>query len=350
MLDIKKLLISMPELTSVSGFESERIEDFKELIGSYFDEIVQTASDSLICYKYSAPKTERQAPTLLIDTHFDEIGMMVSEVKDDGKISFKALGGLDLRSLCGSDAAVYGTEEIRGIIVPIDSGIGGDGVGANASGKLTEVNNLAIYTGLSSEQIRKKVKTGDSAAFISPAIELLGGRIAGKAFDNRASIASVIYMMELLGGDTYGWNIAWLLSSGEETNMRGAATGAFTVKPDAAIVIDVGFAKGPQTKESETIVFGGGPSISMSAVTDRRLSKAVIAAAEKNDVKIQVIVEAVGTGTNANIIPFQNGGIPCAVISIPLANMHTPNEIIDCEDIVLTSKALAAFIKDGGKV
>ena len=71
MLDIKKLLISMPELTSVSGFESERIEDFKELIGSYFDEIVQTASDSLICYKYSAPKTERQAPTLLIDTHFD---------------------------------------------------------------------------------------------------------------------------------------------------------------------------------------------------------------------------------------------------------------------------------------
>ena len=338
MLDIKKLLISMPELTSVSGFESERIEDFKELIGPYFDEIVQTASDSLICYKYSASKTERQAPTLLIDTHFDEIGMMVSEVKDDGKISFKALGGLDLRSLCGSDAAVYGTEEIRGIIVPIDSGIGGDGVGANASGKL------------SSEQIRKKVKTGDSAAFISPAIELLDGRIAGKAFDNRASIASVIYMMELLGGDTYGWNIAWLLSSGEETNMRGAATGAFTVKPDAAIVIDVGFAKGPQTKESETIVFGGGPSISMSAVTDRRLSKAVIAAAEKNDVKIQVIVEAMGTGTNANIIPFQNGGIPCAVISIPLANMHTPNEIIDCEDIVLTSKALAAFIKDGGKV
>lgn len=122
----------------------------------------------------------------------------------------------------------------------------------------------------------------------------MGGRIAGKAFDNRASIASVIYMMELLGGDTYGWNIAWLLSSGEETNMRGAATGAFTVKPDAAIVIDVGFAKGPQTKESETIVFGGGPSISMSAVTDRRLSKAVIAAAEKNDVKIQVIVEAMG--------------------------------------------------------
>ena len=39
MLDIKKLLISMPELTSVSGFESERIEDFKELIGPYFDEI-----------------------------------------------------------------------------------------------------------------------------------------------------------------------------------------------------------------------------------------------------------------------------------------------------------------------
>ena len=180
MLDIKKLLISMPELTSVSGFESERIEDFKKLIGPYFDEIVQTASDSLICYKYSAPKTERQAPMLLIDTHFDEIGMMVSEVKDDGKISFKALGGLDLRSLCGSDAAVYGTEEIRGIIVPIDSGIGGDGVGANASGKLTEVNNLAIYTGLSSEPVSYTHLADAAAAAVHAVIDAVSaGEVCG---------------------------------------------------------------------------------------------------------------------------------------------------------------------------
>ncbi len=350
MLDIKKLLVSMPELTSVSGFEGEGIEGFKALTNPYFDEIVQTATDSLICYKYAPPEIRRQSPTLLIDTHFDEIGMMAGKVTDDGNIAFNALGGLDLRTLCGSEVVVYGTEEIHGVIVPIDSGVGIEGGEANTAVKLTEVSGLAVYTGLAAEQIRKKVKTGDSIAFVSPAAELSGGKIAGKAFDNRASVASVIYMMDLLGGDTHGWNIAWLLSSGEETNMRGAATGAFTVKPDAAIVIDVGFAKGPQTQEDGTIDFGGGPSVSMSAVTDRRLSKALIAAAGRNDIKIQIIVEAMGTGTNANVIPFQNGGIPCAVLSIPLANMHTPNEIIDCRDIVLTSKALAAFIKDGPKV
>ena len=79
--DIKKLLMSMPELTSVSGFERDGIESFKELTKPYFDEIIQTASDSLICYKYSAPEMQRQSQTLLIDTHFDEIGMMVSRVK-----------------------------------------------------------------------------------------------------------------------------------------------------------------------------------------------------------------------------------------------------------------------------
>lgn len=348
--DIKKLLMSMPELTSVSGFERDGIESFKELTKPYFDEIIQTASDSLICYKYSAPEMQRQSQTLLIDTHFDEIGMMVSRVKDDGNISFKALGGLDLRSLCGSEVLVYGTEEIRGIIVPGSADTETDGSGTDTSGKLTDISELAIYTGLSAEQLCKKVKTGDSAAFVSPAIELPGGRIAGKAFDNRASIASVLYTMDLLDGDTHGWNIAWLLSSGEETNMRGAATGAFTVKPDAAVVIDVGFARVPQTQENETLIFGGGPSVSMSAVTDRRLSKAIISAAQKNDIKIQIIVEAMGTGTNANVIPFQNGGIPCAVVSIPLANMHTPNEIISCRDIVLTSEAIAAFIKEGTRV
>lgn len=116
------------------------------------------------------------------------------------------------------------------------------------------------------------------------------------------------------------------------------------------VVIDVGFARVPQTQENETLIFGGGPSVSMSAVTDRRLSKAIISAAQKNDIKIQIIVEAMGTGTNANVIPFQNGGIPCAVVSIPLANMHTPNEIISCRDIVLTSEAIAAFIKEGTRV
>lgn len=37
--DIKKLLMSMPELTSVSGFERDGIESFKELTKPYFDEI-----------------------------------------------------------------------------------------------------------------------------------------------------------------------------------------------------------------------------------------------------------------------------------------------------------------------
>lgn len=102
--------------------------------------------------------------------------------------------------------------------------------------------------------------------------------------------------------------------------------------PDFAIVTDVNFAKTPGVSETEGGKFGGGPMLSLSAVTDRNLTKKIIAAAEENNIPLSKVVEPTNTGTNANTLVFSREGIPTAVLSLPLGNMHSYSEALSLDD------------------
>ena len=49
-------------------------------------------------------------------------------------------------------------------------------------------------------------------------------------------------------------------------------------------------------------------------------------------------------GTDAVAIQISREGIPTALLSIPLRNMHTPIETVSVNDIERTGRLLAAFI------
>jgi len=49
-------------------------------------------------------------------------------------------------------------------------------------------------------------------------------------------------------------------------------------------------------------------------------------------------------GTDAVAIQVSREGIPAALISIPLRNMHTPVETVSVKDIERVGRLLAAFI------
>ncbi len=51
------------------------------------------------------------------------------------------------------------------------------------------------------------------------------------------------------------------------------------------------------------------------------------------------------TGTDADAIHAQRGGVATAVLSIPNRYMHSPNEIISLQDIDNAVKLLTEFVK-----
>jgi putative aminopeptidase FrvX len=58
-----------------------------------------------------------------------------------------------------------------------------------------------------------------------------------------------------------------------------------------------------------------------------------------------VTASARSTGTDADAIHTARGGIPSAVVSIPLRYMHSPVEMVQMEDVENTAKLIAAFAR-----
>ena len=51
------------------------------------------------------------------------------------------------------------------------------------------------------------------------------------------------------------------------------------------------------------------------------------------------------SGTDADAVHLSRGGIPSAVVSIPLRYMHSPNELLQVDDLVACAALIAAFAR-----
>jgi endoglucanase len=138
----------------------------------------------------------------------------------------------------------------------------------------------------------------------------------------------------------------------EENGLYGATMAGYSVHPDVALVVDVTHATDipncSKAKHGE-VAMGKGPVISLGSVNhpvvNERLRK--VGAAAK--IPLQVEVNPRWTGTDADAIFKQKGGIPTVSIGVPNRYMHSPVEMIQYSDLEQTAELLAAFALDCGK-
>lgn len=337
--ELKELIVSLSSLMSVSGSERYDGEALRELVMPGIDEYVCDPLGNHIFIKRCGKK---RAPKILIDTHYDEIGMLVTEVKEGGFLSVTSVGGLDTRILQASDVVIYGKKKIFGVIASTPPHL----QTADDSKKLKKVEELLIDTGYPKEELEKLAPVGTPVGFVPKYTELKGGRLAGKGFDDKSCGACAIYGISKADKKDLAGDVYMMLSSREEIGLMGARPGAYGIDPDYAIVIDVNFANTPDTKKENTIVLGDGPSISYSALTDRALTKEIIALAKEKEIKLQISVDAASTGTNANVVGLTKNGVPSALLTFPLKSMHTYNEVVCLSDAEELAKLVCAIITD----
>jgi endoglucanase len=338
-LDLKVLITLFSETMTISGSEtlSEAIHaKCMEVFDGYVTDSVHNHLFIKRCGKPNAPK-------LLIDTHFDEIGMIVTEIKDGGFLKVLNIGGLDTRIMSASEVVIYGGKTIKGIVVSTPPHL----QKPDENKKLPAVTDLLIDTGYTKDELAEFVKIGTRVGFKPMSDTLLNDKLVGKGFDNKACCAIAVYAVEMLKDASLDWDIYALFSAKEETSSLGARVGTYKIDPDAAIIIDVNHATTPDSSKHETCKLGSGAAISISATTDRKLTKSIIDFAKEKKYDHTVIVEATNTGTNNNVIAYGNCGIPTAVVSLPLKNMHTYSEICSLSDAEKLAVLLAEYIKGG---
>ena len=112
-MDLKELVVGLSGLMSVSGRETYERKKLLSLVGGYFDEHYADDVGNQVFVRHSG---RVGAPNILIDAHFDEIGMYVAEIKEGGFLSFVNIGGLDTRILNAAEVIIYGDKQIYGVV------------------------------------------------------------------------------------------------------------------------------------------------------------------------------------------------------------------------------------------
>ena len=334
----KRIIPALASLCSVSGSEYRNAENIKGMFGECFDSIESDTVGNLTFFKSCG---RENAPKIMIDTHYDEIGFMVTDVLDGGFLRITNIGGIDRAIMQAACVTVYGKEILNGIIISTPPHL------REGGNKLPKIEDLLVDVGLgySKEELCELCPIGTPITFEKKHTELLEDKIAGPSLDNKACAAIALdaacdVSREMLSGDLY-----ITLSCYEETARRGGAyVCANRINPDYALVIDVNLADAPSVPSRDSVKMGGGISISYSSSTDRALTRASARLCEENKISYIKKAEPSSTGTNAIALGMASFGVSVVDVGLPLRNMHTYNEVISLDDCFDLYSFVRAFI------
>jgi putative aminopeptidase FrvX len=335
--DIVPFLKRLSEADGVSGYEQEVRQIVEKEFGRLADEVRTDALGNVIALKRGTGPEPR--PSILIATHMDEIGLIVSDL-EEGFIHFQQVGGYDDRVLLGQEVRVHGRRALSGIIGARPPHV----LSQQERDQPVPSDKLRIDIGLSAEDLPKQVRVGDLVTMKRDLIELKGGLVAGKALDDRVCVAAALGCLEELDRVNHRWDVYAVATVQEEMGVKGAITSTFHLEPDIGIAMDVTWAKQPGTPDEYTYELGKGPTIGVGPNFHPKLQQALIDAADRLEMSYHVEPAARPGGTDAYAIQISREGIPAELISIPLRNMHTPIETVSIKDVERAGRLLAAFI------
>ncbi len=291
---------------------------------------------------------------VMISTHIDEVGVMVTDFTEEGYIKFAPIGQIDPSVLCGR-GVILGDEEkrVQGIIaskaIHMQS--------AEERTRAVPTNKLNIDIGADTEaDARALLEVGDVGVFVSEFMTFgKDGRFAkGKALEGRAPAAAMIEILRALK-DKHAelpYDVYFAFTTCEEIAFSATRVAAQSIKPHIALVLD-SVEAGDATAGSPGcgVKLGEGVAVSLvdyGAIYDRRLTELVIHEADRKGIKHQIKQTAAGK-TGAMHIQRSCEGVKVASLAIPMRYMHSASCVYDSEDYV-SLKNLVSMLLETNKL
>lgn len=333
-MDIKQTLFALSDADSVGNID-EAAALAEEMLAQYC-RVTKTDNLSVIGFL----KGERDY-TLMLDAHIDQISMVVTHIDDNGFLTVSNAGGIDIRALPSRRVTIHGRKKITGVFASVPPHL------AKGEEVYDDISKIKLDT-LLGARAKELVSIGDFVTLSGGPERLLGTRVTGRSFDNRASVAVIIEIAKRLMNKTLPFNVAFVLSDGEELGLRGSKTATFKVNPQEAIVLDVSFGDGPGISGEESGELGKGGMIGISPMLDRRMSQRLMDIAKENGIPYQTEVMGRSTGTNADVVSVTREGVRTVTLSVPLRNMHSDVEALDLKDLEGICDLVCRYILSGG--
>ncbi len=290
------------------------------------------------------------SPRVMLAGHIDEIGLMVTHIDESGLLHFSGVGGWDPQVLVGQRVLLQTKEgEVPGVIGKKAIHV----MEADERKKVSEIKSLWIDIGAKDcDEAKERVRIGDVAVVDQGIVELPNGRIASRSLDNRMGAFVVQEALRLLSEeDGLAAEVVAVASVQEEIGLYGVRGAAFGLDPDAAIAVDVTHATdapGIPKNEHGDHSLGSGPVIKRATNLSPIVSEGLISAAESEGISYTLEADSRSTSTDADAIQFTRAGIATGLVSVPNRYMHSPNEMVDLEDIKACARLIAAYVRGLG--
>lgn len=341
------LIRDLTNAKGAPGFEDEVLAVLNEYKGNYDFKV-----DNLKNGYYNLNKHYDSKPTVMLDSHTDEVALMVRGIDDNGLLLIQPLGGWMPAHISGQHYLVRNSQGqyYSGISTskPIHF------LTEAERAKTLTIDDLKIDVGA---QNRDQVINDFQITVGQPIVPATQFEVneenqvmLAKAFDNRIGVAVAVAVMAELQeelGDL-PFNLVSAFAAQEEVGIRGATITAKRVQPDLAIVFEGtpsdDFTAGATLEQAK---LGHGPQLryrDSSYVAHEGMLKWFSEAAATHDIPMQHAVR-VGGGTNAGTIHLQNLGIPCATIGTPSRYVHTNVGYASYQDFENAVKLTIAFLK-----
>ena len=276
---------------------------------------------------------------IMIDAHMDEVGMIVTNVRPDGLLTFATVGGILPEALIGKTVTF---EKCNGVIgcLPIHC------LSGEQKTRYPSENELFIDIGAANqEEALSLVSPGDVCTFQSEFVSFGEGFVKGRALDDRVGCAILIdYICNDQEFDTI-----CTFTVQEEVGLVGAKTATFSVQPDVALVLEATTAADIAGVDQTQQVCKLGQGVTLSfmdraTVYDGELYQTAMNLCKQLEIPCQS-KNAVAGGNNAGTIHSSIGGVRTLALSVPCRYLHSASCVINWQDVVSTARLLPVLVE-----
>jgi endoglucanase len=322
-----------------SGFETLAARSWRGYAETFADRVTADVAGNSI-----AEVNPKGSPTILLDGHIDEIGVIAQYIDDDGFIYIAPIGGWDPQVLVGQRIRfLTAAGDVIGVVGrrPVHL------IKTEDRDKGVKFTELWVDIGARNRaEVEGSVAVGDPGVIDSRSHDFPGNRLVSRSIDDRIGAFAVLEALRRYAKHPGTARVVAAATTQEEIAWTGggALVAANAVRPRMAIVVDVTTATDHPDIEKKEVgdhKLGSGPVLSRGALLSPVVFELLRGAARARNIPFTVHAVGRDTSTNAEAIHIAQEGVATALVSIPNRYMHSPNEMVSLDDVDSTAELVA---------
>ena len=339
-----------------SGCEDEVRELIRPRAEKVADKVsVDRMGDLIAKMSFGRPDANSRKK-IMVSAHMDEVGFMISDIREDGMLSFGCVGGIDPSVLSGRKVFVKGCETVtRGVIC--SKAI--HHKSPEERERPLAARKLSIDVGAEKKEVaEEKLSIGDFGTFDSEFYAFgKGGRtLKCKALDDRMGCAAMLEIMDKLRAEppAIDADIYFCFTVREEIGFSGAECVANIIRPDFAVILETtAIGDLPETEACRRVAdVGKGGVISVadrSTIYQRDVVDFALDLAKEKSIPAQ-IKRYVSGGNDAGHIHKSTEGVKVLAISVPTRYLHSPACVASLDDYESVRDLCEQIVRNSDKI